>query len=705
MMMDSGASMGRLNLEKSASEMKGPAADVVPEQESGLLLSEEEEIQKGHSLKGQLTPRSLLLGIVIGLAMTIIMMNLLFSTGVAPSLNIASGLLGFVFMRFMVKMLSQCVTNVMPTSPQENTVIQTFAVALSSTVFSMGYGTYLLGMSENIATFVGGPAANQYINLDYGTIVAIAFCVLFTGLFFLLMLRNRMVITLGLLYPSGTATANMINGFFASGGKDLAKKQFGVFAKYFSISFLFDVFKWPFGAEGCQGFDDFPLLGYFAAEAGWSWDWSINYIGVGMICPHIVNYSMMFGAIFAYGILFPYIDTKKGIWYAADADGMDGKQGYVIFSMVAIIVGDGVYQICKMVFVSVKEIVDAKTKKTGTLPGSGSDLDSSNGNESEAREERIRKAVFRQDVIPFLGRFGSMASSIGGYIIFAIIGIIAFPYIVPTKFYIVLTAYLLVPFFAIPNSYLMGLTDWDMSAQFAKLALFILAGWNASIDPNEGVLAGLAVCGIVLAGASQACVLMQDFKTGYLTKSSPRAMFYAQLIGTFLGAFIVPAIFILFTKAFPDLGLPGSTYSAPYGRIYRGMAILGTEGFNALPYNLSVIMAGLFGASFVLCLVREAAGLWLEKGGLAQKLVLNLVPVPAAMSIPFAIGPALAISMSTGSVIRYIWARKDPEGEKTFSTSLASGLIAGDGLFALPKAFLALGGLTPPICITYSLKP
>ncbi len=34
-----------------------------------------------------------------------------------------------------------------------------------------------------------------------------------------------------------------------------------------------------------------------------------------MICPHIVNVSMMLGSILTWGFLWPYIDGKAGDWY------------------------------------------------------------------------------------------------------------------------------------------------------------------------------------------------------------------------------------------------------------------------------------------------------------------------------------------------------------------------------------------------------
>ncbi len=35
-----------------------------------------------------------------------------------------------------------------------------------------------------------------------------------------------------------------------------------------------------------------------------------------MICPHIVNVSMLLGSILTWGWLWPYIDGRAGVWYA-----------------------------------------------------------------------------------------------------------------------------------------------------------------------------------------------------------------------------------------------------------------------------------------------------------------------------------------------------------------------------------------------------
>lgn len=75
---------------------------------------------------------------------------------------------------------------------------------------------------------------------------------------------------------------------------------------------------------------------------------------------------------------------------------------------------------------------------------------------------------------------------------------------------------------------------------------------------------------------------MQDFKTAYLTCTSPKAMFLSQVIGTTLGCVTSPLSFFLFYKAF-DVGNPNGEFKAPFALMYRNMAILGVQGFSALP--------------------------------------------------------------------------------------------------------------------------
>ncbi|KAG5529869.1 hypothetical protein RHGRI_030294 [Rhododendron griersonianum] len=75
-----------------------------------------------------------------------------------------------------------------------------------------------------------------------------------------------MIIDFKLIYPSGTATAHLINSFHTPQGAKLAKKQVRALGKFFSFSFLWGFFQWFFTAGDSCGFVNFPTFGLKAYE-------------------------------------------------------------------------------------------------------------------------------------------------------------------------------------------------------------------------------------------------------------------------------------------------------------------------------------------------------------------------------------------------------------------------------------------------------
>ncbi|WMV30811.1 hypothetical protein MTR67_024196 [Solanum verrucosum] len=97
---------------------------------------------------------------------------------------------------------------------QENTVIQTCVVASSGIAFSSGTASYMLGMSPYIAS--QADAGNLPINtknLAITWMLPYLLVVSFAGLFSIVALRKMMIMKYKLTYPSGTATAYLINCF------------------------------------------------------------------------------------------------------------------------------------------------------------------------------------------------------------------------------------------------------------------------------------------------------------------------------------------------------------------------------------------------------------------------------------------------------------------------------------------------------------
>ncbi|XP_030952802.1 probable metal-nicotianamine transporter YSL7 [Quercus lobata] len=634
----------------------------------------------------QVTIRALVVSFVLSILFTFIVMKLNLTTGIIPSLNVSAGLLGFFFIKTWTKLVQKSGMLKQPFTRQENTVIQTCVVASSGIAFSGGFGSYLFGMSEVVAKQSSeATSAKDIKNPALGWIIGFIFVVSFLGLFSVVPLRKIMIIDFKLTYPSGTATAHLINSFHTPQGAKLAKKQVRALGKFFSFSFLWGFFQWFFTAGDDCGFVSFPTFGLKAYENKFYFDFSATYVGVGMICPYLINISLLVGAILSWGIMWPLIDNKKGSWYSADLSpsSLHGLQGYKVFIAIAMILGDGLYNFLKVLSRTLLGLYKQLSKKDSgvVIPVAGNS--SPQNTPSQSYDDQIRTQLFLKDQIP-------LWLAIAGYVTIAIISAATLPHIFhQLKWYYIVVIYIIAPPLAFCNAYGCGLTDWSLASTYGKLAIFTIGAWAGA--SQGGVLAGLAACGVMMNIVSTASDLMQDFKTGYMTLASPRSMFVSQIIGTAMGCVISPCVFWLFYKAFNGLGTPDSEYPAPYALVYRNMSILGVQGFSALPKHCLTLCYVFFIAAVVINGIRDAVG----------KKRASYIPLPMAMAIPFYLGSYFAIDMCVGSFILYVWGKLNKAKADAFGPAVASGLICGDGIWTLPSSILALAGVNPPICMKF----
>ncbi|KAF7808179.1 putative metal-nicotianamine transporter YSL7 [Senna tora] len=657
------------------------------------MLKGEEAFKKTKVLPWtkQITVRSVVTSFALSIVFNFIVCKLNLTTGVIPSLNVAAGLLGFAVLKSYTAVLKRFGFLHLPFTRQENTVIQTCVVASSGIAFSSGTASYILGMSPYIAAQGGGggdtPINTKTLNLKW--MFGFLFAVSFVGLFSIVPLRKMMILKYKLTYPSGTATAHLINSFHTPKGAKLAKKQVSLLFKSFCGSFLFALFQWFFAAADECGFSSFPTFGLQAFKKKFYFDFSSTYVGVGMICPYIINVSLLIGAIISWGGLWPWIAKKKGIWYSADLkdSSLHGLQGYKVFIAIAMILGDGVYHCVYMLTKTGLSLVEQYSQKKATLSVTCEDDDP----QSDEYDEKIRTEYFLKDQIP-------MWVACSGYVVLAIVSIIAVSHIFhQLKWYHILVAYLIAPVLAFCNSYGCGLTDWSLASNYGKIAILIFSGW-VGVD-HGGVIAGLASCGVMMSIVSTASDLMQDFKTGYLTLASPRSMFFSQVLGTAMGCVITPLVFWFFYKAY-SIGDPDGSYPAPFGLVYRGISLLGVEGFSSLPKNCLKLAIIFFFLAILINIIHD-----LLRHYETKYRIHRFVPNAMCLAIPFYLGGYFAIDMCIGSLILYVWERRNKQKAKDFCPALASGLICGESLWGIPAAILALAGLKAPICMKFLSAP
>ncbi|XP_073365620.1 probable metal-nicotianamine transporter YSL6 isoform X1 [Aegilops tauschii subsp. strangulata] len=662
----------------------------------------------------QLTVRGVVVSAILGVLFCLITHKLNLTVGIIPSLNVAAGLLAYFLVRTWTAALNMFGIVSKPFTKQENTVIQTCVVACYGLATSGGFGSYMLAMDQKTYELIGtnypGNRAVDVKNPSLSWMIGFMFVVSFLGIFILVALRKVMVLNYKLTYPRGTATAMFINSVHTATGDELVEKQVSCLGKYLSGSFLWHCFKWFFSGVGDScGFDNFPSLGLAAFKNTFYFDFSPTYIGCGLICPHIVNCSALLGAIISWGFLWPYISTKAGEWYPANLGSNDfkGLYGYKVFISVSLILGDGVYNLIKIIYASIKKIMKAHAEK-GRLPlvwvqdGNAIlllypvDLTTyhvfwlsscfpfiiADDNISKLSvEEKLLNEVFLKDSIP-LWLAGSC------YVGLAAISTATVPMMFPQlKWYLVLIAYVFAPLLAFCNSYGTGLIDWNLASTYGKIGVFIFASW---VGRHGGVIAGLAACGVMMPIVSTAGDLMHDFKTSYLTLSSPNSMFVSQLIGTSLGCVIAPLTFWIYWTSF-DVGNPDGIFKAPYAIIFREMSIMGVEGCSVLPQHCLAICSFFFFAAIAIKLMQDVT----------PNSVSKFIPLPMAMGVPFYIGANFAIDMFVGTVILFVWERVNRKESEEFVGAVASGLICGDGIWSVPSAILSILRIDPPMCMYF----
>lgn len=127
-------------------------------------------------------------------------------------------------------------------------------------------------------------------------------------------------------------------------------------------------------------------------------DFSLTYVGAGMIVSHLVNLSLLLGAIISWGITWPLLTNLKGDWYPAKLpeSSMRSMAGYKVhlgkiflvglqyqymltlillmfisfisqaFLTIALILGDGLYNFAKILIFTSRSLYDkSKSKKIG----------------------------------------------------------------------------------------------------------------------------------------------------------------------------------------------------------------------------------------------------------------------------------------------------------------------------------------------------
>uniref|UniRef100_A0ACD5U6Y2 Uncharacterized protein n=1 Tax=Avena sativa TaxID=4498 RepID=A0ACD5U6Y2_AVESA len=629
----------------------------------------------------------MIVSIVLSVVFGFVTLQIQMSAGVVPGLNMPSSVLSFIFLKWFVSLLQSCgLPGSGPFTRQENLLVLTTVTTVSNLALTGGFALYIVAMTSVVAKSLGdeNPDPIDIVdNFPTGQWMLFLFLIGIMSVLTSVPLNQVMILDYRLLFPTGTAQAHLINSLHTPHGAIMAKIQVATIFKFFFGSFSWTAFSWLYASGKDCGFSSFPLFGLELYKKRFFFDFSATFIGVGMICPLMVNITFLAGGIASWGLLFPFLETKSGQWYqTASPSSLAGINGYKVFITVALILTDGVYNFITLLIAALSDFRQ-KQQETDTVVGHYL-----RKHPSLNYDDRRRIEVFLENKIP-------PSLPVAAYAVCAIICGVVIPQIFhQINFFNVITMYLIIPIVALTNTYATGLTDWNIAYTYAKFTIFVVSAWIAK---PGAIVAALVACGLVVSALHISSQMTQDVKTGYMTLTSQRALIMMQTFGMVIGSVLTPCIFRAFQrtdKAHVPIGAPDSDYPCPYAGLYRAMAVIGTGGVKELPdhcLTLCFVAAGFAVVVNTLSVVSQRRG-W--------KMQIY-IPSVTVFALPFFIGSAVAIDMCIGSAVVYIWMKMNSQSAAILTSAVAAGLICGEGLFALPSALLTLFSVEAPMCMKF----
>lgn len=177
---------------------------------------------------------------------------------------------------------------------------------------------------------------------------------------------------------------------------------------------------------------------------------------------------------------------------------------------------------------------------------------------------------------------------------------------------------------------------------FAVIVLIIIK----AITQVSGIEAFL-VAGVVAIACGLAGDVLNDFKSGYLLKTDPKAQLIGESIGAIIGAVISVIVLFVMLKAFGAMG-PGTDLVAPQA------------------YMVSTMVGGLPNTSAFIA-------------GLIIGIILYFFKVPTTLGLGIYLPMNITAAAAIGGLISFIVNKVKPENNEK-GTIISSGLLGGEGV-------------------------
>ncbi|OCF41916.1 oligopeptide transporter 8 [Kwoniella heveanensis CBS 569] len=716
---------------------RGLLADIPAENDDSF--DSDAMMQEDELIEGDFTFRAVLVGLLVGLVLC--MTNIYFGlqTGWVSMMSLQSALLGFAIFKFL-PLVPRLFPSSKPLTPQENVVLQTTAVATGTMPLAAG----LVGIIPALGMMTMKEDGRDPIVLSYWSLVLWCLAVAFFGVFLAAPLRRQVIVKEKLVFPSGTATAQLISllhktplpserstyrsagstayrrlprtsrsqsppaersrlsgeevrldgvekdsevmsgqGWWALGWSFVASGALTVLSFLFPFIFsipIFDVLGIPFGTS---------------LAANWMW-WltpSLSYVGQGIIMGFPVTISMNVGMVVGWAVLSPL--SKHLGWAPGPVSSTtEGARGWILWVALAIMIAESIISLLPIT-ISYLTVVYRHYTQRSTGPKifarSSSPRQSSETEDDDYydplsdHEDDDPEVEPAERLVPGSWiKSGLVASAVLGvglvWLVFGKDGIHPWA----TAVGLVLASML-----SLIGVRALGETDLNPVSGIGKISQLLFA----VLQPGN-VVANIIAGGVAEAGAQQAGDLMQDLKTGHLLRASPRSQFYGQMIGSLASVFVATAGYKFYTSTYV---IPGPQFAVPSAGIWLNLARLLNNGhlpLHVVPFMISFgIVFGVIAAlkAFKHNLPASSSP-WLVRS-------INYLPSGIAFAVGFLNSPSFSIARLIGGYIAYRASKSSPTGETPLlAIVVASGFVLGEGVLSIVTLTMASAGVGAVSC-------
>ncbi|KAJ1307878.1 hypothetical protein OPQ81_001958 [Rhizoctonia solani] len=635
----------------------------------------------------ELTLRSLCAGILIGCVLCFTNMYFGLQTGWISMMSMQSALLGYLLSLFYSR----------PMTPQELVVLQTTAVATGTMPLAAGFVGVIpaLGLLDYRHDNAHPIKVGLIDGILWGCAVALF------GVFLAPSLRRQMIIKEELVFPSGTATAQLISvlhekqegpqdeeGTYISPsgarvtrrrgyealpaeesdvrepdsvegegegegeGEEGGKKEYHDIAQSWRIlglSFVSSALL-TLSAYFFPVIFNIPLFGvYLAREWLWYFSPSFSYVGQGIIMGFPTTLSMSMGMIFGWGILSP-LSKLNGWAPGPTGDMITGARGWILWVALAIICADSLVSIAPTLYRLLKSVYLTLILRRAVVV-----------------TEDIPEDEPASRLVPDRWVWGGLLTSValGTFLVWFVFGYEGI------KPWATLLGFIMGAVLSHLGARALGETDLNPVSALGKISQLFFA----FLQPGN-VVANIIAGGVAEAGAQQAGDLMQDLKTGHLLHASPRAQFYGQMIGSVVSIFVSAVAYNLYTRAY---AIPGPQFPAPTAYVWLSFARLIGSG-NGLPDHTKPFIINAAVITTILTSFKVQA---LSRG----KWWAKWIPSGVAFAIGFLNTPSFTIARLIGGIAELLYRRRVArlrlEGKFANDVGiviLASGFVLGEGV-------------------------